>query len=333
MTRGTRHKLYRSRNLVNRSILTGRRAAGLVSLVLVGASVTMMAAPSAAEPLAVVTCPGGGPTVQLANPGPGDVLSQGDYIVSGMAYDPASTQGDGISRIDLFLGQRDSGGLFLGAATPGEDSSNPRAFSVKVTLPDTVNGGRDFVAYAYSTVTGNTSSESVPVFVGAAPTATPITSNAPTPVPLTSSTQSTCLGGAPVPAVAPPAQAQSSVPAVSMAEHSAPVLQLGNPNPGDVLSNGDLIIQGVAYDPNGSQANGIDRVELFLDNRDEGGLPLGSGAPASDNTFKIKATLPSSANGGHNVVAYARSSVTGLESVESVPVFVGAAPTPTPRPK
>ena len=74
-------------------------------------------------------------------------------------------------------------------------------------------------------------------------------------------------------------------------------------------------------------------MELFLDNRDEGGLPLGSGAPGAGNTFKIKATLPNSANGGHNLVAYARSSVTGLETVESVPVFVGAPPTPTPRPK
>jgi hypothetical protein len=293
----------------------------------------MAAAPSAAEPLAVVTCPGGGPIVQLANPGPGAVLSQGDYIVSGTAFDPASSQGNGISRVDLFIGQRDSGGTFLGSATPGSDSTNPRGFAVKVTLPDTINGGRDFVAYAYSSVSGNTSSESVPVFVGAAPTATPITSNAPTPVPLSSSTQSTCLGGAPVPAAAPPAQVQSAAPAVSAVEHGAPVLQLGNPNPGDVLSNGDLYIQGVAFDPNGSQSNGIDRVELFLDNRDEGGLPLGSGEPGTDNTFKIKATLPSSANGGHNLVAYARSSVTGLESVESVPVFVGAAPTPTPRPK
>jgi hypothetical protein len=318
---------------VNRSILTGRRAAGLASLVLVGASVAVMAAPSAAEPLAVVTCPGGGPVVQLANPGPGDVLSQGDYIVSGTAFDPVSTQGSGISRVDLFLGQRDSGGTHLGAVTPGEDTANPRGFSVKVTLPDGVNGGRDFVAYAYSSVTGSTSIETVPVFVGAAPTATPITSNAPTPIPLTSSTQSTCLGGAPVPAAAPAAQVQSEAPAVSSAEHGAPVLQLGNPNPGDVMPNGDVIIQGVAFDPSASQANGIDRVELFLDSRDQGGLPLGSGAPGSGNAFKIKATLPSSANGGHNLVAYARSSVTGLETVESVPVFVGVAPTPTPRPK
>jgi hypothetical protein len=322
---------------VNRSFLNGRRAAGLVTLVLVGASVAMMAAPSAAEPLAVVTCPGGAPFVQLANPGPGDVLSQGDYIVSGVAFDPSAAQGAGIDRVDLFLGDRDNGGVFLGEATPGQNSTNPREFQTKITLPSTVNGGRDFFAYAYSSVTTGQSSESVPVFVGAAPTPTPVSSNAPTPVALTATTHSTC-GGTPVSAPAPAASAPASTSSsqattsnVSVA-HAAPVLQLANPNPGDVLSNGDVIISGVAYDSNATQGGGIDRVELFLDNRDEGGQPLGSGVPMTGNTFQIKATFPSSANGGHNVFAYAQSSVTGQETVVSVPVFVGAAPTPTPRP-
>jgi hypothetical protein len=321
----------RSRNLVNRSFLNGRRAAGLLTLVLVGASVAMMAAPSSAEPLAVVTCPGGAPVVQLANPGPGDVLSQGDYIVSGIAFDPAASQGAGIDRVDLFLGDRDNGGVFLGEAIPGQSSTNPRAFETKITLPSTANGGRDFIAYAYSSVTAGQARESVPVFVGAAPTPTPITSNAPTPVALSSTTRSTC-GGTAVSAPAPAAASQAASSNVSVA-HAAPVLQLGNPNPGDVLSNGDVIISGVAFDPSATQGGGIDRVELFLENRDEGGQPLGSGVPGAGNVFSIKATLPSSANGGHNLVAYARSSLTGQETVQSVPVFVGAAPTPTPRPK
>src|SRR5262245_29411364 len=117
-----------------------------------------MAAPGAAEPLALVTCPGGAPVVQLANPGPGDVLSQGDYIVTGQAFDPAATQGSGVDRVDLFLGDRDSGGVFLGQATPGEGSANPRTFQTKITLPDTAGGGRDFVAYAVSSVNGQQSS-------------------------------------------------------------------------------------------------------------------------------------------------------------------------------
>src|SRR5215471_11444198 len=144
----------------------------------------MAAAPGSAETLAVATCPGGAPVVQLANPGPGDVLLQGDYIVSGVAFDPNATQGAGISRVDVFLGQRDDGGLFLAGATPGQDANNPRAFQMKVTLPTSTSGGRDFVAYAYSAVTGLQTSESVPVYVGAAPTATPIPSGGSAPAPL-----------------------------------------------------------------------------------------------------------------------------------------------------
>lgn len=317
---------------MNSSFVTGRRAAGLASLVLVGASVAMLAAPTAAEPLAVVTCPGGAPVVQLANPGPGDVLSQGDYIVSGTAFDPSAAQGAGIDRVDLFLGQRDSGGAFLGEATPGQDTNNPRAFQVKVTLPTSANGGRDFVAYAYSSLSAGQSSESVPVFVGAAPTPTPSTSNAPTPVALSSTTTSTC-GGTPVAAPAPAAASSGQAATTAAVSSGPPVLNLGNPNPGDVLSTGDVFIDGLAYDPSANQGGGVDRVEVFLDNRDEGGLPLGSGAPGAGNAFNIKATVPSTANGGHNLVVYARSSITGQETVQSVPVFVGTAPTPTPRPK
>jgi hypothetical protein len=275
-----------------------------------------------------VSCASSAPVLQLANPGPGDVLSQGDYIVSGVAFDPTVTQGIGIDRVDLFLGQRDSGGVFLGEATLGQDQGNPRGFQVKVKLPDGTNGGRDFVAYAVSSATGEQTSESVPVFVGAVPTATPITSNAPTPIPLSVTTHSTC-GSSPRAASTRGQQPTTVAPVANV----APVLDLANPHPGDVLPNGDVIIDGVAFDPSATQGTGIDRVDLFLDNRDEGGLPLGSGSPADTHAFQIKATLPNTANGGHNLFAYAHSSITGQETVQQVPVFIGAAPTPTPRPK
>ena len=48
--------------------------------------------------------------------------------------------------------------------------------------------------------------------------------------------------------------------------------------------------------------------------------------------FAVKASIPNSISGGHDFVAYARSALTGEETVVSVPVFVGAAPTATPRP-
>jgi hypothetical protein len=318
---------------VNKPALQGRRVAGLVTLVLAGATIaSMAAAPTSAAPAAVTTCTGNAPVLQLANPSPGDVLSQGDYIVSGLAFDPSAGDGTGIARVDLFLGERDDGGLFLAEATPGAGLTD-RDFSTKVTFPTSANGGRNFVAYAYSSVTGEQTSESVPVYVGAPPTATPITSNAPTPVPLTSTIQSNCTlsSAAPVSASIPaPGLAQQ---AAVLGVRSGPVLSLGNPSPGDNLQTGDVMIHGVAYDPAANGAGSIDSVTLFLDNRDEGGLPLGSVVPSGDNTFNIEVKLPSAANGGHNFVVYARSALTGQEAVASVPIYIGLPPTATPRPK
>src|SRR5579864_9080779 len=73
-----------------------------------------LTAPAGAQQ--VTTSPTDWPVLQLANPAPGDLLGSGDYIVSGTAYDPAAVTGAGISRVDLFLGSRDAGGLFLGSA-------------------------------------------------------------------------------------------------------------------------------------------------------------------------------------------------------------------------
>jgi hypothetical protein len=43
-------------------------------------------------------------------------------------------------------------------------------------------------------------------------------------------------------------------------------------------------------------------------------------------------TVPTGASGGHTFMAYARSALTGQEIQVAIPVFIGAAPTPTPRP-
>ena len=323
---------------MSRSLPFGRPLIGLASLALLGLATAMTtAAPVGAAGSATSDCPSGPPVLQLANPNPGDVLSQGDYIVSGVAFDPGSTTGNGISRVDLFLGQRDEGGLFLASATPNDQSgftTKVGAFEVKTTLPTAMSGGRDFVAYAYSAASGAQTSVSVPVFIGAAPTPTPASSTTQAPVLFTSTTSSSCVGTGT--ASAPAASAASSTsafqPLPAGAAPVAPVLSLGNPNAGDVLQTGDLIIEGVAYDPSAMEGVGVDRVDLFLDSRDSGGLPLGSAVPADNRTFHAKVTVPSTANGGHTFVAYAHSSVTGQETVVSVPIFVGVAPTPTPRP-
>ncbi len=317
--------------------VVGRRAAGLAVLGLSGVIVVMMAAAPAGAATTTNPCPAGAPVLQLANPNPGDVLSQGDYIISGTAFDPASSDGAGVDRVDIFLGDRDSGGVLLASATPSQ-----RVFEVKATLPSTANGGREVVAYAYSSLTGQQTIESVPVFIGAAPTPTPTGTNAPAPAPLTSTTTSTCSGTSAAAAASAPAPVAVTLPVTAPAPAasqpsamaSGPVLDLGNPNPGDLLSTGDFIVSGETYDPAATAGGvGVDHVDLFLDSRESGGIPLGSGDVAGNGTFEIRATLPSTANGGHSIVAYAHSTVTDQETVVSVPVYIGAAPTPTPRPR
>ena len=141
----------------------------------------------------------------------------------------------------------------------------------------------------------------------------------------------------------------SSAPATTAATtvSAAPVLQVANPNAGDTLLLGDYVISGLAYVPglSSSQGVGVDRVEFFLGNRDEGGTFLGGATPGQSadlnatpgsllamGGFVTKVTVPSQSKGGMSFFAYAHSSVTNQETVVSVPVNVGAAPTPTPRP-
>src|SRR6202521_5744689 len=116
-----------------------RRIVGLASLataatVTIFTVATLPAGAQSQTPLA--TSPVNCAVLQLGNPNPGDLLPQGDYVVSGMAFDPNTSQGAGVDRVDLFLGSRDSGGLPLGSAVPGQNpSSNGRAFQIQVNLP------------------------------------------------------------------------------------------------------------------------------------------------------------------------------------------------------
>jgi hypothetical protein len=139
----------------------------------------------AAEPASTIV-PSGHPVLDLANPSAGEVVLSGDYVISGMAFDPAATDGSGIRHVDLFLGSRDAGGLFLGQAVPGQpslpDTTNTRlaqdGFQIKVTMPTHVSGARDLYVYT-TTTSGLESVTSVPIYVGTMP--------APTPRPSTSS--------------------------------------------------------------------------------------------------------------------------------------------------
>jgi hypothetical protein len=302
-----------------------RRGATLLGVaLLVGASVATAASGAAAAP----TC-NGAPVLDLANPGPGAVLSAGDYVVSGIARDPNATTGDGIDRVELFVGARDAGGLEIGSGTTQQGS-----FVITAKLPTNLSGGNNFVAYAHSSITGAETSVTVPVFLGAAPTPTPRPEHELAPLELTSSTQSTAVQCAPSPAAsttAPVAVSPSSASTAPSAASAAAVFSLANPGAGDVLGNGDVVVSGTA-------GTGFDHVDFFLGSRNEGGTHVGSAVPgtgsfnASNGGFSATLTIPTRFSGGNVLYAYAINSTTGQESVVSVPVYVGIAPTPTPRP-
>jgi hypothetical protein len=115
------------------------------------------------------------------------------------------------------------------------------------------------------------------------------------------------------------APAATSAPA-GVPVPSPPILDIGNPHPNEHIP-ARLNMRGVAYDPQAAQGSGIDRVQLFLGDREKGGASLGEarlGGPIT-NGWEIVVTLPT---GPHILFVYARSSETGLESVVSIPVEV-----------
>jgi hypothetical protein len=124
--------------------------------------------------------------------------------------------------------------------------------------------------------------------------------------------------GAP-PAPAPPAAA---LPAIIQPGPSL-VLSIGNPQPGDLIPRSKYVMQGLAFDRAAQSGSGIDRVSAFVDDRDAGGQFVGDavlGQPTATG-FTLTADLTRSA-GKHTLFVYARSSVTGSESVVSFPVVI-----------
>src|SRR5262249_24185508 len=113
---------------------------------------------------------------------------------------------------------------------------------------------------------------------------------------------------------------------------SAIHFELANPAPGARVEQGTFIISGVASDARAQQGNGIDRVDFFLDDRDQGGLNLATAVPGGivsgpfgPNSFQATLVFPNQ-TGGHNLFAYAHSSVSGQTSILQVPIVVGEDP-------
>jgi hypothetical protein len=327
--RGTQPRL---RHLVGAATLSGS---------LLFAALTFASLPAGAQTTTAAVTAGSCPFLSVGNPNAGDTVQEGDYVISGVAFDPAAPSGSGISRVDLFLGPRDDGGNFLGSTVPGI-GNNPRAFSTKVTIPDW-NSGTSLAAYAISSVTGQQTAVIIPIIVGT-PTRSQ-TGPTPTPLPTVETVATTCAGGAaaatPVAAAVPvmnpggaPAPASTPAPAASggttpaSPANACPVLSLGNPNPGDVVSAGDLVISGGAFIAGANPAPGVSRVDLFLNARDQGGTFLGSGVPgtgqAGPTSWSVLVTIPDWGRGA-NFAAYAIGA-NGSESSILFPIFVGTVP-------
>jgi hypothetical protein len=114
---------------------------------------------------------------------------------------------------------------------------------------------------------------------------------------------------------------------------AAPVLDLANPAPGEMLLPGAYTIQGAALDPEAGQGSGIDQVSFFLGDRNAGGMPLGMAQPDKGprlDDFSVTVTLPSARPGEQEFVAYAHSALTGKETQVSFPIVLGEDPNKTP---
>ena len=103
------------------------------------------------------------------------------------------------------------------------------------------------------------------------------------------------------------------------------VLSVGNPQPGDLLPRGKYVMQGLAFDRAAPAGSGVDRVSVFVDDRDAGGQLVGDavlGQPVATG-FTVTADL-SRMGGGHTLFVYARSAVSGREAIVSFPIIIGS---------
>jgi hypothetical protein len=111
---------------------------------------------------------------------------------------------------------------------------------------------------------------------------------------------------------------------------SAIQFDVSNPSPGSHVDAGPIVLQGIAFDSRDENGGGIDRVDFFLGNRDEGGVLIGHAVPSGSGpfdatSFSTTVMLPNQP-GGHELWGYAHSTVSGQESIISFPIAVGVDP-------
>jgi hypothetical protein len=110
-------------------------------------------------------------------------------------------------------------------------------------------------------------------------------------------------------------------------------LDVGNPTPGDTIHVGRIWIEGIAFDRAAEEGQGIERIDVFLGDRDQAGTLIGRAAlgietPAADDPrlansgWTAEVSLTRRMTGAHTLFFYALSAVTGEELVVGVPVQV-----------
>ncbi len=115
-----------------------------------------------------------GPTLVLANPNAGDMVTPGALRMEGVAFDSAATTGVGVDRVSVFLGDRDAGGQFLGDATLGTPATTPvptdQFARAGWTLETPALSGsgemNELSVYARSSVTGQETEVDIPISIG-----------------------------------------------------------------------------------------------------------------------------------------------------------------------
>jgi hypothetical protein len=282
---------------------------------------------------------------ELSNPAPGSRVDPGTLVVQGIALDARSEDGPGIDRIDFFMGKREQGGVLLGHAVPGGEALGPfgpNSFQTRISVPPNLTGSRDIFGYAHSTVTDQENVIAVPIAVGIDPNKVGNLMTVPS--------METCLGGQSAsPAPAEMSDATMPMPEMAPAEpvEEAPAadmpapenlaaqmyLDVGNPSSADTVHVGRYVIEGIAFDRAADQGAGIERIDIFLGNRDSGGVLIGSGqmgAPSlvttdpelSDAGWTAQVTIPRTMMGAHTLFVHALSAITGGELVVGIPVTV-----------
>jgi hypothetical protein len=286
--------------------------------VLVASALSLSVLPAAAQTA------GGCLQVQVDNPHPGDPLSQGKIEVGGRASDSAAQSGSGIDRVQIFVGSRDLGGQQVGevdlnppaGASPEimASSFTGARFSVIADLSSGNLGNQTVFVYARSAVSGAEVVAGVPVNIGATPLGTAGTLASGQP-PVTAASPECQQPAAPVSTSNQNSSSTTGNTETTPSETISVVLDA--PHPGAVLTPGRYEVSGRAS----SNTSPIDRVQLFLDNRDLGGFSLGD-AQITGNRFRAVVDFPQNAFGLHSVFVYARSSGSGKEGVATTGVNI-----------